>query len=656
MKRIISMVLALLILMPSLTAFASSDDEILDALFDSEYLSGELNYRITIDSKLPLPAFLDADGNITEMLSNAEFLYNIKYDTSEDKKKTQAEMDICISLQGMDSLNMKYWIDFDLSDTENLKYKIIMKLADSEKFMYMDLVNDPDSTEVQIMSDYIDNINAVRSEFTKDYKSKLIPEYKEGKYVIILDEKVVKDLLKDIFTRISSIAFNYFAVSSAEAKTTGSSVGIIGGADGPTAVFITEGNVSEDNSIEVFDTDEIMQEFEKEIAEFFEKLKNVQLFDENAVVIEIELDDRNLIKNQKATINIKTNLAELMELYNTQNETVTKENSDIELSIVMDLSYSKINEQIDIEFPELTEENSIDLMNVFPEESPIDENKINVIANGRIMKSDVDPVIKDDKVYVPVRAFLNTIGVSDDDIVYIHKGKVDINYFGTEVKLIIGSDIAKINGKEVILDEPIFTVGDRTMVSTDFISETFNCYVDWSPFYNDEGEPLAAGILYISTRTESRVLNIMIPSSMTAEEVKILDEASFYTGINANIVTVPIDNYKEKVMVMIAAGEPCAFLNWEFDDEWKQRWIEMDLFVPLEKLIEEYAPNIMNYLEENPDIRKVITSDDGHIYYIPLLQLDKEGSCGFSLTKTVRNPEDVIMWLDYLFTEQIHQH
>ena len=82
-------------------------------------------------------------------------------------------------------------------------------------------------------------------------------------------------------------------------------------------------------------------------------------------MIEIELDDRNLIKNQTVTLNIKMNLAELMETFNSQNEAVTKENSNIEISIVMDSSYSKINEQIDIEFPELTEENSIDLMNIF---------------------------------------------------------------------------------------------------------------------------------------------------------------------------------------------------------------------------------------------------------------------------------------------------
>jgi len=654
MKRIISMVLVLLLLLiPSLTVFASGDNEVLDALYDTKYLSGELNYKITVDPKSPLPAFLDADGRITETLSNAQILYYLKYNMSEDSKKIQTEMNVDVSFQGMDPVNMKHWLDVDLSDAENQKYRIIMKTADNDKFMYMDLVNAADSSQVRVFSDYIDSINTISEEYVKYYKSKFIPEYRQGKYVITMDESSVKDLFRNILTRIGRIALNYYTVPVTESITTDSSVGIIGGADGPTAVFIADGNAYENSSTEAFDTDSIMQEFEKDIEEFFEKLENVQLFDENAVVIEVELDDKNIIKNQMITLNIKMNLADLMKLFNAQNDDVTRENSDIELSIVMDLSYSNINEQIDIEYPELTEENSIDMLKIMPEQFSIDENKINVIANGQIMNSDVDPVIKDGRIYVPVRAFLNTIGVSDDDIVYHHKGKVNINYGGTEVKLIIGSDIAEINGKEVKLDEPVFTVGDRTMVSSDFITEVFRCDVDWIPFYNEDGEQLSAGIMYITTKTFGQVLNIMIPSNMDAEEVKTLDKTSFDAGINANIISLPAENYKNRVMLMIAAGEPCVFLNWEFDDEWKEKWIEMDTFVPLEKYIEEYAPNIMNYLEENPEIKKVITSDDGHIYYIPFLQMDKEGKSGFSLINTIRNPEDAVIWLDCLFSEYI---
>src|SRR5699024_11240938 len=39
--------------------------------------------------------------------------------------------------------------------------------------------------------------------------------------------------------------------------------------------------------------------------------------------------------------------------------------------------------------------------------------------------------------------------------------------------------------------------------------------------------------------------------------------------------------------------------------------------LPLEDLIDEYAPNIKKLLEENPEIEKSITTTDGHIYALP---------------------------------------
>ncbi|MGL6174988.1 MAG: extracellular solute-binding protein [Cellulosilyticaceae bacterium] len=43
------------------------------------------------------------------------------------------------------------------------------------------------------------------------------------------------------------------------------------------------------------------------------------------------------------------------------------------------------------------------------------------------------------------------------------------------------------------------------------------------------------------------------------------------------------------------------------------------LFLPLEDLIEEHAPNIKKMLEERPDVKAASTGTDGHIYFIPYL-------------------------------------
>src|SRR5699024_12261768 len=42
-------------------------------------------------------------------------------------------------------------------------------------------------------------------------------------------------------------------------------------------------------------------------------------------------------------------------------------------------------------------------------------------------------------------------------------------------------------------------------------------------------------------------------------------------------------------------------------------------FVPLNDLIEEYAPNLTELMEEDPSIRKAITFPDGNIYSMPAL-------------------------------------
>ena len=61
-------------------------------------------------------------------------------------------------------------------------------------------------------------------------------------------------------------------------------------------------------------------------------------------------------------------------------------------------------------------------------------------------------------------------------------------------------------------------------------------------------------------------------------------------------------------------------------------------FIPLDDLIEQYAPNLKAFLEDHPDIKKGITSFDGHIYCIPYIQ-DGETAKGWYIRQD---------WLDKL--------
>ncbi|WP_066195641.1 MULTISPECIES: extracellular solute-binding protein [Gracilibacillus] len=57
------------------------------------------------------------------------------------------------------------------------------------------------------------------------------------------------------------------------------------------------------------------------------------------------------------------------------------------------------------------------------------------------------------------------------------------------------------------------------------------------------------------------------------------------------------------------------------------------LLIPLEGLIEDYAPNLKKLLDENPDLRASITTPDGHIYALP----------GIDQSPTSKTP---ILWMN----------
>lgn len=47
------------------------------------------------------------------------------------------------------------------------------------------------------------------------------------------------------------------------------------------------------------------------------------------------------------------------------------------------------------------------------------------------------------------------------------------------------------------------------------------------------------------------------------------------------------------------------------------------MFIPLEDLIEKYAPNLKNFLNKYPEVRQAITAPDGHIYSLPMANMSE---------------------------------
>lgn len=83
---------------------------------------------------------------------------------------------------------------------------------------------------------------------------------------------------------------------------------------------------------------------------------------------------------------------------------------------------------------------------------------------------------------------------------------------------------------------------------------------------------------------------------------------------------------EERFNVMVVSGNyPDAIVyNWPKVKGGVQSYIDDGVIVDLTDYIKECMPNFTKFLEENPDLKKDIITDDGKIYYIPYIRADKE--------------------------------
>ncbi|MDB5052994.1 MAG: copper amine oxidase protein [Bacilli bacterium] len=110
----------------------------------------------------------------------------------------------------------------------------------------------------------------------------------------------------------------------------------------------------------------------------------------------------------------------------------------------------------------------------------LDKTGVKAYVNGEEPKfDDLQPFIKDGSTLVPFRAISDALKaeVLWNDI----EKSVTVTKDGVVVKLVIGSDKALVNGKEVTLDVPAEIYNGRTVVPIRFISEALKTTVKFEP-------------------------------------------------------------------------------------------------------------------------------------------------------------------------------
>ncbi len=113
-------------------------------------------------------------------------------------------------------------------------------------------------------------------------------------------------------------------------------------------------------------------------------------------------------------------------------------------------------------------------------------------------------------------------------------------------------------------------------------------------------------------------------AATTAEDwndVPMLNEYEKMTNIDMQWEQVAIDGLAEKRNLTLASGDlPDLFYGTYLPNADLYKYGKQGVLIPLNDLIDEYAPNIKNYLDAYPEIKQGITFPDGNMYAIPRLR------------------------------------
>lgn len=127
--------------------------------------------------------------------------------------------------------------------------------------------------------------------------------------------------------------------------------------------------------------------------------------------------------------------------------------------------------------------------------------------------------------------------------------------------------------------------------------------------FNETGFPIVNDKIELNFVFNSQTM------TQDLDKLPVFQELEEKTNIHINW-DICRSGWEEKKATMLASGDlPDAFFGSGIEDS--DITTNIDYFVPLEDLIDEYAPNIKNLFEKDPITEKMSTFLDGHIYGLP---------------------------------------
>lgn len=138
--------------------------------------------------------------------------------------------------------------------------------------------------------------------------------------------------------------------------------------------------------------------------------------------------------------------------------------------------------------------------------------------------------------------------------------------------------------------------------------------IDQSNF-NEEGMPIANDPITLDFFASHSPF-----SAEDFNDVPILDVYEEMTNVKIDWEQVPMSDLEEKMNLALLSDElPDVFYGMWMSNNDVYKYSSEGAFIPLNDLIDKYAPNLSALLDEYPSIRKGLTFPDGNIYSFPTI-------------------------------------
>ncbi|KRF02287.1 ABC transporter substrate-binding protein [Paenibacillus sp. Soil766] len=135
---------------------------------------------------------------------------------------------------------------------------------------------------------------------------------------------------------------------------------------------------------------------------------------------------------------------------------------------------------------------------------------------------------------------------------------------------------------------------------------------------NEPKSVSTAGFPIVKEPLKLKVFTRIAPANGPFKDMPVFKDYEKMSNIQVEFIEAPTDGFQEKKNLLFASNElPDVMYRSGLSPLEAIRYGSGGQLIPLEKLIEAYAPNLKKLMETYPEIRSGITTPEGHIYAIP---------------------------------------